>query len=97
MKFKYLGKDENMVAFGYDFSEGQTPDVTDGNAIARLTGNPYFEAVGGDINDEGRMNVRDTLLLIPTASLETLDQMAEGEDRKTVLNAIEKQRAALTA
>ena len=49
MKFRYLGDKEVMQAFGCDFSGGQTPDVTDDNAIKRLSGNRFFEVV----EDEG--------------------------------------------
>jgi len=45
MKFRYLGDKKDMKAFGYDFSKGATPDVTDENAIKRLSGNNHFEAV----------------------------------------------------
>jgi hypothetical protein len=45
MKFRYIGDKENMKVFGYDFSGGQTPDVTDENAIKRLQGNHFFEVV----------------------------------------------------
>ena len=46
MKFKYLGTNPYMVAFGYDFSGGATPDVTDERAIKKLSGNREFSAVG---------------------------------------------------
>jgi len=49
MKFRYLGDSKAMKIFGYDFSKGATPDVTDENAIKRLSGNNHFEAV-----DEGQ-------------------------------------------
>jgi len=45
MKFRYLGKNETMIAFGHDFSNGQTPDVTDEKAIKRLSTNHHFEEV----------------------------------------------------
>ena len=45
MKFKFLGDTKNMKVFGYDFSNGATPDVTDEKAIAKLLGNAEFEAV----------------------------------------------------
>lgn len=45
MKFRYLGKKETMIAFGHDFSGGAVCDVTDANAIKRLTGNSHFAAV----------------------------------------------------
>lgn len=47
MKFKFLGDTKNMKLFGYDFSNGATPDVTDEKAIAKLLGNAEFEAVEG--------------------------------------------------
>jgi hypothetical protein len=34
-----------MTAFGYDFRDGSTPEVTDANAIKRLSGNRYFEVL----------------------------------------------------
>ena len=45
MKFKFLGDTKNMKVFGYDFSNGATPDVTDEKAIAKLLGNAEFEVV----------------------------------------------------
>lgn len=45
MKFRYLGNSEEMVAYGYDFRNGNEPDVTDENAIKRLSGNRFFEAL----------------------------------------------------
>ena len=45
MRFRYLGDKENMTAFGYDFSNGATPEVEDANAVHRLNGNSHFEAV----------------------------------------------------
>ena len=45
MKFKFLGDTKNMKVFGYDFSNGNTPDVTDEKVIAKLQGNKEFEAV----------------------------------------------------
>lgn len=45
MKFKFLGDTKNMKVFGYDFSNGATPDVTDAKAIAKLQGNAEFEAI----------------------------------------------------
>jgi len=45
MKFRYLGDKKDMKVFGYDFSKGATPDVTDENAIKRLSGNTDFEIV----------------------------------------------------
>lgn len=45
MKFKYLGTNPYMVAFGFDFSGGATPDVTDERAIKKLSGNREFTTV----------------------------------------------------
>lgn len=45
MKFKFLGDTKNMKVFGYDFSDGATPDVTDEKAIAKLLGNAEFKAI----------------------------------------------------
>jgi hypothetical protein len=45
MKFRYLGKKEDMKVFGYDFTNGNTPDVTEAVFIAKLSGNSHFEAV----------------------------------------------------
>lgn len=47
MIFKYLGDHKDMQAFGYDFSNGATPDVTDEMVIAKLQGNPEFDVVEG--------------------------------------------------
>lgn len=48
MKFRYLGEEENMNVFGYDFSNQATPDVTEEMFIAKLTGNSHFETVKED-------------------------------------------------
>ena len=46
----------------------------------------------------GRPNVADTSALIQAAqTIEELNKLAEGEDRKTILPFIEKRRAELTA
>ena len=45
MKFRYVGKKEDMKVFGYDFTNGNVPDVTDSAFIAKLSGNSHFEAV----------------------------------------------------
>jgi len=45
MKFRYLGDHEVMQVYGYDFSGGATPDVTDARAVAKFTGNREFELV----------------------------------------------------
>lgn len=45
MKFKYLGTNPYMIAFGYDFSGGAAPDVTDERAIKKLYGNREFASV----------------------------------------------------
>lgn len=45
MKFRYLGEKQVMTAFGYDFSHGNIPDITDGHVISKLLSNSHFEAV----------------------------------------------------
>lgn len=45
MKFKFIGDCKKMTTFGYDFSDGATPDVTDEKVIAKLLGNAEFEAI----------------------------------------------------
>ena len=45
MRFRYLGNKDEMTAFGYDFSGGNTPDVADPHAIKKLRGNSHFECV----------------------------------------------------
>jgi hypothetical protein len=45
MRFRYIGDSKEMVAFGYDFRNGGTPEVTDPHAIGKLSGNRFFEAV----------------------------------------------------
>jgi hypothetical protein len=52
MKFRYIGSNENMTAFGYDFRDGNEPEVTDDNAIKRLSGNRYFEAVASEVEQD---------------------------------------------
>lgn len=50
MKFRYLGEKEDMAVFGYDFSNGSTPEVTEELVITKLSGNSHFEAVEEDVN-----------------------------------------------
>lgn len=45
MKFRYLGDNKIMMAFGYDFSDGSTPDIADGHVISKLISNSHFEPV----------------------------------------------------
>ena len=45
MRFRYLGNKGEMKAFGYDFTGGATPDVTDPFVVAKLRGNSHFECV----------------------------------------------------
>ena len=45
MKFRYLGKKEDMKVFGYDFTNGAIPNVTEEAIITKLSGNSHFEAV----------------------------------------------------
>lgn len=52
MKFKFLGDTKNMQVYGYDFSDGATPDVTDDFVIAKLQGNKEFEAVGAAVKPQ---------------------------------------------
>lgn len=47
MRFKYLGENKGMKVFGYDFSGGKTPDVTDEKVIKKLSGNREFAMVEG--------------------------------------------------
>lgn len=44
MKFRYIAEKENMSVFGYDFSNGATPDVIEEIYIRKLSGNNHFEA-----------------------------------------------------
>ena len=53
MRFRYLGDKDDMTAFGYDFSGGSQPDVTDPQAIKKLSGNRFFEAVEQVTMQEG--------------------------------------------
>lgn len=49
MKFRYIGDyvagKNTCDAFGYTFSPGAVVDVTDGQAIKKLSGNRFFERV----------------------------------------------------
>lgn len=54
MQFRYVGDKEDMAAFGYDFSAGNCPDVTDANTVKRLSGNSHFEAVAEEKRGPGR-------------------------------------------
>lgn len=45
MKFRYLGDHVEMKVFGYDFTNGATPDVTEACFIGKLSNNSHFEAV----------------------------------------------------
>lgn len=92
MKFRYLGKNEGMIAFGYDFSGGATPDVTDEMAVRKLSGNSHFEVV----RDFNQKDVNEILIQVKEAdTLELLEKLAEGEDRIQILDAIEIKRAEL--
>jgi hypothetical protein len=53
MRFRYIGDSDNMTAFGYDFSGGATPEITDPHAIRKLIGNRFFEAVEEVTMQEG--------------------------------------------
>ena len=51
MKFIYTGEAPlgSITMFGVTFTPGEaSADVTDSRAIAKLTGNPFFEAVTED-------------------------------------------------
>jgi hypothetical protein len=92
MKFRYVGDKADMRVFGYDFSDGQTPDVTDEHAIKKLSGNSHFE----EIEDTNRPSKVEMLALIQEAqTVEELERLADGEDRKAALEAIEKRKAEL--
>jgi hypothetical protein len=45
MEFRYIGSSDDMTAYGYDFRNGNEPDVTDEKAVVRLAGNRFFEAI----------------------------------------------------
>jgi hypothetical protein len=61
MKFRYIGSNDNMTAFGYDFRDGKTPEVTDENAVKRLSGNRFFEAVAPAEAKEAAPSVADAI------------------------------------
>jgi hypothetical protein len=65
MKFRYIGINENMTAFGYDFRDGKTPEVTDENAIKRLSGNRFFEGVAPAEAKEAATSVADAIAEVP--------------------------------
>lgn len=96
MKFRYLGKKDDMKVFGSDFSGGKTPDVTDEKACAKLSGNRHFEAV-----KETKANqkpVGEVISQVNKAATETaLAILAEGEERTPVLEAIEKRKNELAS
>lgn len=92
MKFRYIGDNEEMKAFGHDFSNGATPDVTDEFVIRKLSGNNHFEAV----KDFNRKDANELLIQVKDAgTIEALEKLAEGEDRIQILDAIEKKKAEL--
>lgn len=92
MKFRYLGKNEGMTAFGHDFSGGATPDVTDEVAVRKLSGNSHFEVV----KDFNQKDANEILIQVKEAdSTEVLETLAAGEDRIQILDAIEKKMAEL--
>jgi hypothetical protein len=53
MRFRYIGDSTEMIAFGYDFRNGATPEVTDPHALRKLSGNQFFEAVEEVTMQEG--------------------------------------------
>ncbi len=92
MKFRYVGDKEEMKAFGYDFSNGETPDVTDETVIRKLSGNCHFEVV----KDFNQKDVNEILIQVKEAdTIELLEKLAEGEDRIQILDAIEIKRVEL--
>lgn len=46
MKFQYIAENNPMTAFGYDFTDGATPDVTEAHIIHKLAHNSHFQALG---------------------------------------------------
>jgi hypothetical protein len=65
MRFRYIGSNENMTAFGYDFQDGNAPEVTDDNAIKRLSGNRFFKAVAPAEAKEATPSVADAIAESP--------------------------------
>jgi hypothetical protein len=66
MKFRYLGNHNTMTAFGYDFSDGATPDVKDKDAIKRLSANREFEALS---KEEKKKETVTTTTAPPTTTV----------------------------
>ncbi len=92
MKFRYVGERTNMKAFGYDFSGGATPDVSDETIIRKLSGNSHFEMVKGF----NQKDANEILIQVRECdTIEALEKLAEGEDRIQILDAIENKRAEL--
>ena len=94
MKFRYIGTNENMTVFGYDFSGGLTPDVTDAVAIAKLSGNSHFVLIKEDKQDKRRhLPAPGVIGQVEKAAAETeSEKLPEGEDRKPAPTAIEKRQ-----
>lgn len=65
-------------------------------AILQLEPNLVVEIIEETKTPSGP-NAKESIQLVQTAAtLEDLDQLADGEERKTVVDAIEKRRAELT-
>jgi hypothetical protein len=74
---------------------GSAVELTEEQAAPLLA----VKVIGEPVADStpARPNVAETIKLVEAAeNLEELDKLAAGEDRKTVLEAIEKRRAALS-
>jgi len=84
MKFKYLGDKEEMNAFGYDFSGGNTPEVMDERIIAKLQGNGHFMAVEEGLGETG------------IAATEAVGEPTEGEAAQSAPTAVRRGRKKLT-
>jgi len=77
------------------FAPGLTIELTEDQAGPLLA----VKVIGDPVDDNApaRSNATETIKLVEAAeTLEDLDKLAAGEDRKTVLDAIEKRRAALS-
>lgn len=77
---------------------GDTIDLDPKDAAELLRCKAIGPAVAAAEQKAGRPNAKDSIALAAVAAdLESLDDLAEGEDRQTVLAAIDKRRQELQA
>jgi hypothetical protein len=75
VKFRYLGEKDNMTVYGYDFTNGNAPDVTDELAIRKLSGNSQFEAIKEEVKKVKAAAEKPTPAPAPPADQEVINEL----------------------